>query len=125
MSSKHSALGAMANLLHCAERPVKSPADRPWPEIEPQSVGHHREVFHEIRGVPHKVRSGRIVEQPNCRPDLRHGHFTATVVGPTQLRLVLVDVIDAPATWEVDSDDTFNFASGTFAGPYAGDVVFE
>ena len=43
--------GALANLFHCAERPVKPPADCLWPEIEPQAVGHHSEVFHEIGGV--------------------------------------------------------------------------
>ena len=49
----------------------------------------------------------------------------ATIVGPTQVRIVLNDAIDSPATWEVDSDDGFIFASGEFAGPHFGDVVFE
>ena len=49
---------------------------------------------------------------------------SATVVTPTQLRIVLVDVIDSPATWEVDGDDPFQFSTGTFAGPNGGDVVF-
>jgi hypothetical protein len=49
----------------------------------------------------------------------------STIVNPAQVRIVLSDVIDAPATWEVDSADLFTFASGTFAGPNGGDVVFE
>ena len=49
----------------------------------------------------------------------------ATVVGPMLVRIVLNDAIDSPATWEVDSSDAFTFASGEFAGPNSGDVVFE
>lgn len=49
----------------------------------------------------------------------------ATIVGPTLVRIVLNDAIDSPATWEVDSPDAFTFASGEFAGPNSGDVLFE
>ena len=49
---------------------------------------------------------------------------TVTIVSPTQVRIVLSDVIDSPATWEVDSPDLFTFATGTFGGPTGGDVVF-
>jgi hypothetical protein len=49
---------------------------------------------------------------------------TGTIVSPTHVRIVLSDAIDAPATWEVDSADLFVFATGTFAGPNGGDVIF-
>ena len=48
----------------------------------------------------------------------------ATIISPNHVRIVLSDMVDAPATWEVDDVDTFEFATGTFAGPMAGDVVF-
>src|SRR3954469_9820889 len=47
-----------------------------------------------------------------------------TIVGPTQVRIVLSDAIDAPATWEVDDVGLFSFVSGTFGGPSGGDVEF-
>ena len=50
---------------------------------------------------------------------------TWSIVNPAQVRIVLSDAIDSPATWEVDSEDLFTCASGTFAGPNTGDVVFE
>ena len=50
---------------------------------------------------------------------------TVTIVNPAQVRIVLSDAIDSPATWEVDSADLFMFATGTFGGPTTGDVVFE
>ena len=49
---------------------------------------------------------------------------TVTIVNPAQVRIVLSDAIDSPATWEVDSTDLFTFATGEFAGPNFGDVVF-
>ena len=49
---------------------------------------------------------------------------TWSIVNPAQVRIVLSDAIDSPATWEVDSEDLFIFATGTFAGPMGGDVVF-
>ena len=48
----------------------------------------------------------------------------ATIVSPIHVRIVLTDVVDAPATWEVDDVDTFEFASGVFAGPMTGNVAF-
>src|SRR5256885_8418894 len=48
----------------------------------------------------------------------------ATIVSPVQVRIVLVDVIDAPATWEVDDSGLFVFAEGAFGGPHDGDVGF-
>lgn len=48
---------------------------------------------------------------------------TATIVTPTHVRLFLFDPIDAPADWQ-SNDEFLSFASGTFAGPYAGNVVF-
>ena len=49
---------------------------------------------------------------------------TVTIVNPAQVRIMLSDAIDSPATWEVDSEELFTFASGTFGGPNDGDVVF-
>ncbi|HEX3357101.1 MAG TPA: hypothetical protein VHS31_09035 [Tepidisphaeraceae bacterium] len=49
---------------------------------------------------------------------------TAQIVGPAWVRLVLSDQIDPPSTWEVDSQELFVFASGVFAGPNTGDVIF-
>jgi hypothetical protein len=48
----------------------------------------------------------------------------ATIIHPAQVRLALSDVVDAPATWEMDSADYFTFATGEFGGPNGGDVIF-
>jgi hypothetical protein len=48
----------------------------------------------------------------------------ATIVSPVHVRIVLSDAVDSPATWEVDDVAWCDFASGTFAGPNNGDVIF-
>jgi hypothetical protein len=48
----------------------------------------------------------------------------AEIVSPTQVRLVLWDQIDPPATWEVADVTLFTFETGVFAGPTTGDVIF-
>jgi hypothetical protein len=40
------------------------------------------------------------------------------------VRIALSDAIESPSTWEVDDAGVFSFASGMFAGPNFGDVVF-
>jgi hypothetical protein len=49
---------------------------------------------------------------------------TASVLGPAHIRMILSDAIDDPSTWEVEDPDLFSFATGVFAGPFSGDVVF-
>jgi hypothetical protein len=46
------------------------------------------------------------------------------IVGPSHVRFVFSPHVNFPATWEVDSADLFTFASGVFAGPNSGDVIF-
>jgi hypothetical protein len=48
----------------------------------------------------------------------------AEIIQPGWVRMVLSDMINAPATWEVDDAAVFSFETGTFAGPFAGDVIF-
>jgi hypothetical protein len=46
------------------------------------------------------------------------------IVGPSHVRFVFSPHVNFPATWEVNSPDLFTFASGAFAGPNSGDVIF-